>query len=122
MASYNVYLIADPDRLAAAGGKGELKLDYLNYSLVPLTMAIRTLSSSDSAVATAAPPNPLTSIHVPRRSSKWSAAKPARGSKLIGDWSPLGQGVATLNADIDVELAAGQRLSIASPSDEVEVT
>ena len=108
MASYNLFLIADPNRLAAASQKGEVKLDYLNYSLVPLTLAVRTLLSSDSAVAAAAPPNPLPSIHVPRRVSKWSAAKPARGSKLIGDWSPVGQGVATLNADIDVHLAAGK--------------
>jgi hypothetical protein len=122
MASYNVFLIADPHRLAAAGRKGELKLDYMNYSLVPFTMALRNLSSSDLAVATAAPPNSLLPINVPRRPSKRSAAKPAKGSQRIGDWSPLTQGVATLNADIDVHDRIGQRFSVASPSDDVEVT
>ncbi len=120
--SYSLFLIADPDRLAASSPQGEVKLDYLNYSLVPLTMAVRNLSSSDVVVAEAAPPDPLPSIHIPRRPSKLSAATPAKGSLRIGNWSPLAQGVATLNADIDIhDATSGRRFSIASPSDDVQV-
>ena len=123
LAGADVRLVADPNKLTATGQQGALKLDYRNYSFVPLTMAILNLGSSDPAVATpTSTPTPQPPINIPRRPNKRWANPPATGSKPIGTWSSVSQGSATLNADVDAKDTAGQRLSSGTPSDDVQVT
>jgi len=123
LAGADVRLVADPNKLTAMGQQGALKLDYRNYSVVPVTMAIINLGSSDPAVAApTCATTPPPSINVPRRPNKRWANQPSTGSKPIGTWSSVSQGSATLNADVDAKDTVGQRLSSGTPSDDVQVT
>lgn len=121
--SGSVCLVADPNQLAAPGKQGNLKLDYQNYSFMPLTIAVLRLGSSNPTVAAPnTPPPPTINISVPRRPNRHSARTPAKGSMPVGTWSSLSHGSATLNADVDVQNMSGQRLSAVTPSDDVQVT
>lgn len=122
--SIRVRLVADPNQLTATGHQGNLMLDYKNDSYVAQTVDVRKLRSSDPAVATpASTPTPPPPIYIPGRprQSHSFAPTPAAGSKPIGIWSPVGQGFATLDADMDIHDRALQRLSAVTPSDDVEV-
>ena len=121
--SWKIYLIANPDKLGKQGGKGNVTLHYENRSVLPLTAAVQNLFSTDRYVAsTAYVSTPLPPIHIPARPNKKSPFPPAKGSQPIGSWSPLAQGSATLNADVDVQDRYGKRLRAHNPSDDVQVT
>jgi hypothetical protein len=115
-------LVADPKQLATSTNPGSVKLDYKNYSFVPLTAAVMKLFSSDPAVAAATfTPTPPLQIAISRRPNKRSASTPAAGSKPIGAWSAVSQGFATLNADVDLHNQA-QRIAAVTAWDDVQVT
>lgn len=119
-----VRLVADPNKLTAVGQQGALKLDYRNYSFVPVTFAVSNLSTSDASVAAPRPapaalPPP---ISVPRRPNKRWMNPPATGTASIGVWSSVSRGYATLNVDVDAKDITGLRLSGGTPTDDVQVT
>jgi hypothetical protein len=120
--SSKVSLKADPNPIAASG-QGKLQLDYEHHSFMPVIMNVLKLGSSNPHVATATPPPPPTiNVQVPRRPHRHSARVPATGSILVGTWSSVNQGSATLSADVDIYDLSGSRLSAVTPSDDVQVT
>jgi hypothetical protein len=116
LSSARISLVADPNKSAAAGQKGGVKLVYENNSFVPLTAKIITLDSSNKRVASTT--KLLQSVDISGRSRSGKA----KGSKPIGSWEPLSQGTAILDADVDMHDDAGQRLDAGTSSDDVQVT
>src|SRR5262245_22212378 len=93
-----IRLVADPNSLAKGKPNGNVQLEFENYSIVPVSLTVLDLQSSDSAVASALKAS--ASVSVPRRPNKNSAATPYTGSSAIGSWTPINLGGATLNAQV----------------------
>jgi hypothetical protein len=113
-------LLANPKSLASASTAGDLQLEYVNPSRVPVSAAVLSLHSSDPVVAS--PSNGTTGqIHVSARPGK-KANPPYRNLSPIGNWSPNNQGNARLNAHVDVSDQFARPLRTVDPDEDVQVT
>jgi hypothetical protein len=85
---------------------------------MPMTLAVLSLTTDDPNVATSSlASGPASSLSVPRRPNKHSAATPSNATANIGLWSPQNLGNTTVRAQVNVQGG----LSVVNPDDDVQV-
>ena len=114
----DLFTEADPDQLSAThGSPGAVRVKGENRSVVPLTVNVQALLTSDPHVADVDYNSAQKSFHLPGGRS----GVPARAHLEAGAWLPKGSGSATISSRVELVISWDGSTAQGTPTDDVRV-